>query len=186
MHAIQNVATLAYKRHKGQFRKQPDGRPYIVHPQAVYEMMLGWRYVAKDDVVSLCVAWGHDIIEETKPEECEIIEREIANAGGEWGDAVLAGIKSLSFVPPKDIPREEHDRMKAAYLESVAENAPPDILVVKMADRLCNTLDFAKGDKGKARAYLAKGKCLFRRLDQMSHSEAIRKTLAEVESAIAD
>ena len=186
MLAIQNVATLAYKRHKGQFRKQPDGRPYIVHPQAVYEMMLGWGYVAKDDVVSLCVAWGHDIIEEAKPEEREMIEREIANAGGEWGDAVLAGIKSLSFVPPKDIPREEHDRMKAAYLESVAENAPPDILVVKMADRLCNTLDFAKGDKGKARAYLAKGKCLFRRLDQMSHSEAIRKTLAEVESAIAD
>ena len=128
----------------------------------------------------------HDIIEEAKPEEREMIEREIANAGGEWGDAVLAGIKSLSFVPPKDIPREEHDRMKAAYLESVAENAPPDILVVKMADRLCNTLDFAKGNKGKARAYLAKGKCLFRRLDQMSHSEAIRKTLAEVESAIAD
>ena len=56
---------------------------------------------------------------------------------------------------------------------------------MKMADRLCNTLDFAKGDKGKARAYLAKGKCLFRRLDQMSHSEAIRKTLAEVESVIA-
>lgn len=186
MLAIQDVATLAYKRHKGQFRKQPDGRPYIVHPQAVYEMMLGWGYAAKDDVVSLCVAWGHDIIEEAKPEDRESVEHEIVSAAGEWGDAVLAGIKSLSFVPPDGIPREEHDNLKAAYIEGIADNAPPEILVVKMADRLCNTLDFAKGDKAKARSYLAKGKCLFRRLGQMSHSEAISKTLAEVESAIAD
>ncbi|MCR5838902.1 MAG: hypothetical protein K6G94_04640, partial [Kiritimatiellae bacterium] len=33
---VQQMATLAHRRHKGVFRDPPDGRPYIVHPQAVY------------------------------------------------------------------------------------------------------------------------------------------------------
>ena len=44
--AVKQMECLACARHAGQFRKQPDGRPYIVHPQAVYEMMLGWGYAA--------------------------------------------------------------------------------------------------------------------------------------------
>ena len=63
--------------------------------------------------------------------------------------------------------------------------APLHILAVKMADRLCNTLDFAKASKGRARRYLEKGRCLFRRLDQMPRPELIRATLSRVESAIA-
>ena len=69
-------------------------------------------------------------------------------------------------------------------MEGVAANAPLSILVVKMADRLCNTLDFTKASKSKAKRYLEKGKCLFNRLGEMPRPELIRKTLVQVEAAI--
>ena len=185
--AVQRMATLAYERHKGQYRKWPDGRPYIVHPQAVYDMLYKqWGYNEANDVVSLCVAWGHDLIEDAKPKDREAIEKEIVAAGGEWGKEVLAGIRTLSLIIPEDLSNDEYDRRKNAYMEGIATNAPLAVLVVKMADRLCNTLDFAKLDKGRARGYLDKGMYLFRRIDQMPRPDRIRKSLAEVEAAIRD
>ena len=183
--AVQRMATLAYERHKGQYRKWPDGRPYIVHPQAVYDMLYKkWGYTEENDVVSLCVAWGHDLLEDAKPEDREAIEREIVAAGGKWGEEVLTGILTLSLIIPKGLSDEEYDKRKNDYMEGIADNAPLAVLAVKMADRLCNTLDFAQSDKGKARGYLGKGMCLFRRLDQMPRPDLIRKSLAEVEAAI--
>ena len=185
--AVQRMATLAYERHKGQYRDPPDGRPYIVHPQAVYDMLYKqWGYTEENDVVSLCVAWGHDLIEDAKPEDREAIEKEIVAAGGKWGEEALAGIRTLSLIIPEGLSNDEYDRRKNAYMEGIATNAPLPILAVKMADRLCNTLDFAKSNKGKARGYLDKGMCLFRRLDQMPRPDCIRKSLAEVEAAIRD
>ena len=183
--AVQRMATLAYERHKGQYRKWPDGRPYIVHPQAVYDMLYKkWGYTEENDVVSLCVAWGHDLLEDAKPKNRETIEKEIVAAGGKWGEEVLAGISTLSFIYPDGLLDDEYNKQKNEYIENVANNAPPVVLAVKMADRLCNTLDFAQSDKGKARGYLGKGMCLFRRLDQMPRPDLIRKSLAEVEAAI--
>lgn len=183
--AVQRMATLAYERHTGQYRKWPDGRPYIVHPQAVYDMLYKkWGYTEENDVVSLCVAWGHDLLEDAKPEDREAIEKEIVAAGGKWGKEVLTGIGTLSLIIPKGLFDEEYDKRKNDYMEGLADNAPLAVLAVKMADRLCNTLDFAQSDKGKARGYLGKGMCLFRRLDQMPRPDLIRKSLAEVEAAI--
>lgn len=185
--AVQRMATLAYERHKGQYRKWPDGRPYIVHPQAVYDMLYKkWGYTEENDVVSLCVAWGHDLLEDAKPENRETIEKEIVAAGGKWGEEVLAGISTLSFIYPDGLLDDEYNKQKNEYIENVANNAPLAVLAVKMADRLCNTLDFAQSKKGKARGYLDKGMCLFRRLDQMPRPDLIRKSLAEVEAAIRD
>ncbi len=185
--AVQRMATLAYERHKGQYRKWPDGRPYIVHPQAVYDMLYKkWGYTEENDVVSLCVAWGHDLLEDAKPEDRDAIEKEIVAAGGKWGEEVLAGISTLSFIYPDGLLDDEYNKQKNEYIENVADNAPLAVLAVKMADRLCNTLDFAQSDKGKARGYLGKGMCLFRRLDQMPRPDLIRKSLAEVEAAIRE
>lgn len=184
---VQQMATLAYRRHKGVFRKPPDGRPYIVHPQAVYEMLLkSWGYNEEDDVVSLCVAWGHDLLEDARPEERDAIAREIVEAGGKWGETVLAGVRALSFIVPEKVSSDEYDLRKAEYMQNVADTAAPEILVVKMADRLSNTFDFAKSSKGRARRYLEKGRCLFRRLDEMLHADRIRQTLDEVEAAIRE
>ena len=187
--AIRQMEELARRRHEGQFRDPPDGRPYIVHPQAVYEMLKGWGYTEPDDVVTLCVAWGHDLIEDAKPKTDEnraVIGREIVKAGGKWGEEILAGIMQLSLIIPEKIPDDEYDRRKKEYMEGIAANAPLAILAVKMADRLCNTLDFAKASKSRAKRYLEKGRCLFRRIDEMPRPALIRETLARVEAAIAD
>ena len=185
--AVRQMEELARRRHEGQFRDPPDGRPYIVHPQAVYEMLKEWGYNEADDVVTLCVAWGHDLIEDAKPKTDEnraAIAREIVKAGGQWGDEILAGIRQLSLIIPDGLPDDEYDKLKKEYMEGVAANAPLSILVVKMADRLCNTLDFTKASKSKAKRYLEKGKCLFNRLGEMPRPELIRKTLVQVEAAI--
>ncbi len=187
--AVRQMEELARRRHEGQFRDPPDGRPYIVHPQAVYEMLKEWGYNEADDVVTLCVAWGHDLIEDAKPKTDEnraAIAREIVKAGGQWGDEILAGIRQLSLIIPDGLPDDEYDKLKKEYMEGVAANAPLSILVVKMADRLCNTLDFTKASKSKAKRYLEKGKCLFNRLGEMPRPELIRKTLVQVEAAIVD
>ena len=187
--AVQDVAMLAHALHKGQFRDPPDGRPYIVHPRAVYDMLHDeWRYCEMDNVVTLCVAWGHDLLEDAMPrteERREEVARRIVKAGGKWGEEVLAGIREVSLLLPDGISDDEYDRRKKEYMEGIADSAPLHILAVKMADRLCNTLDFAKASKGRARRYLEKGRCLFRRLDQMPRPELIRATLSRVESAIA-
>ena len=183
--AVQRMATLAYERHKGVFRKPPDGRPYIVHPQAVYEMLLkDWGFTEENDVVSLCVAWGHDLLEDARPEDRDSIADDIVKAGGRWGDEVLAEVRTLSFIPPENISDGEYDALKAEYIRTVADTASPGILAVKMADRLCNTLDFAKSDKDRARRYLEKGRCLFRRIDEIQRADSIRKTLEEVDAVI--
>ena len=186
--AVRQMEELARRRHEGQFRDPPDGRPYIVHPQAVYEMLKGWGYTEVNDVVTLCVAWGHDLIEDAEPktdENREAIGREIVKAGGQWGDEILVGIRQLSLIIPDGLPDDEYDKLKKEYMEGVAANAPLAILAVKMADRLCNTLDFAKASKSKAKRYLEKGRCLFNRLGEMPRPEPIRNALARVESAVA-
>lgn len=187
--AVRQVEALARRRHEGQFRDPPDGRPYIVHPQAVYEMLKDWGYTEENDVVTLCVAWGHDLIEDAKPKTDEnrlAIGREIVEAGGKWGEEILAGIRQLSLIIPDGLSDNEYDRRKKEYMEGIAANAPLEILAVKMADRLCNSLDFAKASKFKAKRYLVKGRCLFNRLGEMPRPELIRKTLAQVEAAIVD
>ena len=185
--AVRQMEELASRRHEGQFRDQPDGRPYIVHPQAVYEMLKGWGYTEENDVVTLCVAWGHDLIEDAKPktdENREAIAKEIVNAGGKWGEEILAGIRQLSLIIPDGLSDDEYDRRKKEYMEGVAANAPLAILAVKMADRLSNTLDFARASKARAKKYLEKGRCLFRRINEMPRPELIRKTVVQVEAEI--
>ena len=80
----------------------------------------------------------------------------------------------------------EYGRQKAAYIEKVARTAPPEILVVKMADRLCNTLDFlADGRPAKALEYFGYGEPLFARIPSCAHSRAIGKSRKQVLLRIA-
>ena len=126
-----------------------------------------WGYNENDDAVTLAVAWGHDLLEDTKCPDAEIL------AAG--GPEVLAGIKTLSFNPPK-YPRltdEEWDKKKDEYIHNVAATAAPEILVVKMADRICNTMDFIRANNKWGYEYLVLGECLFDRVGEMKKGERI-------------
>lgn len=155
MSEVDRMEALARKYHEGQFRD--DGKtPYIVHPAAVVARLRRWgvdEANGEDDVVSLAVAWGHDLLEDTAVREEEIL------AVGALGPRILEGVRLLTFKPSAETGKgRERDQLKAAYVMGVAKNAPAVFLCVKIADRLCNTEDFLAGEgRRKALCYLQKG-----------------------------
>ena len=128
---------LAQIWHAGQYRRGPERTPYIEHPKAVVAKLMEWG-VFDDD--TLAMAWGHDLLEDTK---CPA--KDILRVGGQ---EVLDGIYMLT----RDDVRWPK---KGGWIAHLAQNAPRPVLLVKASDRLCNALDFIKaGRKEKAMAYL--------------------------------
>ena len=69
------------------------------------------------------------------------------------GDCVLEGIKLLTC--PKDLDKQ-------LYLRQVAETGDRDVLLVKLADRICNSLDYVKtGAEKDAARYFHYADCVF-------------------------
>lgn len=175
---VGKMESLARRKHDGQFRKGVEALPYIVHPAAVVEQLKAWGYTEADDSVVLATAWGHDLLEDTDARDEEILD-----ACGALGDEVLAAIRALTFRPVGGLTDAEYDTAKAKYVAGVAQLAPK-ILVVKLADRLCNTRDFLSWKPERAASYLAKGKFLFARLRDARSGEI--KGLEEIRATYED
>ena len=74
---VRRMRKLAKRMHKCDTPpRKVTGAPYISHPAAVVDMLKSWGYSADDnqDAVSLAIAWGHDLLEDTKVTADEIIE----------------------------------------------------------------------------------------------------------------
>ena len=155
------VRKLAEKYHAGQFRKGTEKRPYIVHPQAVAEMLMKWGESPVSPAIQ--IAWGHDLLEDTCVAESEILA--VSN------DEVLKGIKQLTC---------PHNMDKTLYLQSVADSGNRNVLLVKISDRLCNSKDFIKL-KGKLHAYqyLHKADCLIPALEKFANDAVVKNALLE-------
>lgn len=180
MNVVDKIARLAMIAHNGTNRKGPGNVPYIVHPHAVVAMLKGWGYTEQDDAVTLAVAWGHDVLEDTNTPESAILAVDDV-----LGERILAGIRTLTFKPGVPSGHPDYGRLKADYIANVARNALSEILVVKIADRLCNTLDFlADGETEHARAYLGYGEPLCDRIADCKYAAAITSTWHEVESSV--
>jgi len=127
--------------------------PYIEHPRAVVRQLREWGMTDTENPVALAVAWGHDLIEDTKVPASAIL-----NAGKEHGMAVLTGILHVTFSRDEYPQAKDHDEADLMYMGRVAKCAPPEILMVKLADRVCNTRDFSKSppkrEPTKAARYL--------------------------------
>ena len=173
MKCVENMKALAERGHVGQFRK--DGKtPYVEHPRAVAALLAKWGVA---DGVTLAIAWGHDLLEDTDVSEADIRRA----AGPRHGAEVLAGIKALTRDPAAWPDKKE-------WLKHVARTAPPAALLVKAADRICNTRDFlALGDPGKARDYLAQGAPVFALAPESDKLAAEVKNLqGEIDATAAD
>ena len=107
------MIVIATNAHDGQFDR--GGRPYILHPLAVMQML------KTDDEELQCIAVGHDVIEDTKVTYSELIEAGISQR-------VIDGIRALTKVPG-----ETYDEYKARVL------ANPDARKVKKQDLRHNT-----------------------------------------------
>ena len=174
---VSRMERLARIWHEGTYRS---GRlsdvPYVEHPADVVAMLKSWGYNEKDDAVTLAVAWGHDLLEDTAIGE----ERIYAVLGeGEVPRRIVEGIKMLTFRPSVANDDPEYGRQKAAYISHVAREATPEILPVKMADRICNTLDFHKCEEiQRARTYLGYADEVFEMTGVTKYSAKIEETLA--------
>ena len=178
---VDKMARLAMIAHNGTNRNGPGNVPYIVHPHAVVTMLKGWGYNEQDDAVTLAVAWGHDILEDTNTPESAILAIDDV-----LGERILAGIKVLTFVSGVPSGHQDYGRLKADYIANVAQNAPPEIVVVKIADRLCNTRDFIDDGKAEhAREYLGYGESLKSRIGECKHSNIIFESWNMFEGMVA-
>lgn len=135
---------LARKGHDGQTRK--DGvTPYLEHPMDVVDVLKFWG-VADNDTIA--AAYAHDLLEDTA-----VTRSEIKRA---LGPAVLRKVEKLTHEP--NVPKDD-------YLRALANDADLWCVLIKAADRICNTRDFIlAGTFSYARKYFAKAAPVFDRL----------------------
>ena len=107
------MLVIVTNAHSGQFDR--GGAPYILHPLKVM------HYLKSDDEELMCMALGHDVIEDTAT-----TYRDLRDAG--ISERVINGIRALTKVP--GLTYEE-------YKESVF--ASEDAMRVKLADLRHNT-----------------------------------------------
>ena len=177
--SMKRLATMMHNRdtHSRKYTHSP----YITHPAKVVEMLRSWGYSADEmiDALILATAWGHDLLEDTKATEDQIM-----CAAGIFGPRILNCIRELTF-NPGEAGEEERSRLKNHYLQNLSKSSW-EIVVVKMADRLCNTLDFCASGDPWAAEYLKLGAPLFERIDECKGSDRIRATLDAVRRKAAE
>jgi len=135
---LQHVLNLAYHAHSNQFRKY-GMLPYIFHPIEVTKTL--WQWGIRDEYI-LAAALLHDTLEDTN-----ISAEAIQHVAGSH---VLSIVNELTF---KGTSEE-----KGAYLAGFA-TASIDALLIKVADRICNTRDFLPDNY--AGIYFNKAGCLW-------------------------
>lgn len=125
------MLVLVTNAHAGQFDR--GGNPYILHPLKVM------HYLKTDDEELMCIALGHDVVEDTS-----VTYKDLRDAG--ISERVIGGIRSLTKVPG-----ETYDE----YKERVFANT--DAMRVKLADLRHNTdIRRLKGVSEKDIARMAK------------------------------
>ena len=147
---------LARRYHQGQFRKGEDNIPYIVHPEKVVSTLIEW---GEQSSIVIDAAWGHDLLEDTKVAEDEILAASCKE--------VLACIKELTC--PKN-------GNKRQYLQNIANKSSRNALVIKIADRINNSKDFLDLEGPLyAYQYLHAADCLVPSLEKISSSDVVAK-----------
>lgn len=183
---VQKMEALAGVWHAGMVRKGEGNVPYIEHPRAVVSQLKAWGMTEETDGIFLAIAWGHDLAEDTQVPVAAILE-----AGGAFGFEVLSGILQLTFRKEVFPEANTSKEAKACYLARLAKEAPPEILLVKLADRICNTRDFlalTPGDKTKAAQYLQKAEALLAAVDRVPERfrDAVSETLEALQAQLAE
>jgi len=105
---LDKMLVIVTNAHHGQFDK--GGMPYILHPLKVM------HYLKSDDEELMCMALGHDVVEDTK-----VTYKDLRDAG--ISERVITGIRALTKVPGETL-----DEYKARVF------ACRDAMLVKRAD----------------------------------------------------
>ena len=130
---MQQTIEFAVKAHAGQVRKK-NNLPYIAHPFDVLSLLASWK------IQSLNVwraAICHDVLEDCP----HVTFEELSSVIGEEAAKIVL---ELTFNP--------NEQSKNDYMESFAEKSV-SALLIKLADRICNTEDFLVSDPDYAFKY---------------------------------
>ena len=128
---LSKMLHIATNAHHGQFDR--GGNPYILHPLKVM------HYLKTEDEELMCIALGHDVIEDTDVTYADLREAGIT-------ERVIEGIRALTKQPG-----QTYEEYKAGVFANV------DAMKVKMADLRHNTdIRRLKGVTDKDIARIAK------------------------------
>ena len=132
---IEKAYRLADKAHAGQLRQS--GEPYISHPLAVAEILVGLGM----DSDCICAALLHDVVEDTDI-TLDLLQKQFGHDVAVMVDGVTK-IKKLSLASKEEKQSENVRKMLLAMSEDIR------VIIIKLADRLHNirTLDFKSEDR---------------------------------------
>lgn len=148
MNKLFSALSLAVESHKTQTRLISGQKiNYVCHPLEVYYTLFDCGETDED---TLCAALLHDSIEDSE-------NRELTASYIKYvGENVLSIVQELTL-PISAVTndnREEKLRIKYEHIGNTLTNGSLAAKKVKMADRICNVLDFwSNGNKEKAEEY---------------------------------
>jgi (p)ppGpp synthase/HD superfamily hydrolase len=133
------AAALAAEVHHGQCRDE--GTPYIEHPLRVAHIAATEAGLSDPDLIA--AAYLHDTIEDAQ--DPDAIRARIRES---FGQRVLDAVEILTKSPDQSISKEQRD---TTYHQGLRE-APHEVRVLKICDRVDNTRFLIKCPDSKKRA----------------------------------
>lgn len=121
---IKKAFDFAYNAHNGQRRKS--GEPYIIHPVAVADILIGFGM----DAQSVEAALLHDTVEDTP-----VTSEEIKKNFGASVELLVDGVTKLGKVPLASKEEQQAENLRKLLL---AMSKDIRVIIIKLADRLHN------------------------------------------------
>ena len=121
---VARAHTFAAHFHEGQLRQS--GEPYIIHPEAVAEILADLEM----DAVTLQAAFLHDVVEDTSASL-----EEIGRTFGPEVAQLVDGVTKLSLLEDRSQLEQEAENLRKMFL-AMAQDVR--VILIKLADRLHN------------------------------------------------
>ena len=137
---IKKAYDFANERHAGQLRRS--GEPYILHPVAVAELLIGLGL----DNACVCAALLHDVVEDTRT-----TIGEVKALFGEETAELVDGVTKLTRLPTSSVEEEQAENLRKMLL---AMSKDIRVMIIKLCDRLHNmrTLEYLPDQKQRDKA----------------------------------
>lgn len=123
--SILKATLFAVQKHHGQFRKDDNRYPFIIHPLTAAHLIVSIGKI--EDPIIIAAAILHDTIEDTSTKPAEIARL--------FGDEVLNLVLEVS--DDKSLPKDRRKQLQIIHAPALSCSAK----IIKIADKLANCQD---------------------------------------------